>query len=107
MRVMAAAAAYWAAIFALGFVLGTVRVLWLAPLVGLLAATALELPVMLAASWWTAGRILRGFGVARGGAALLGQSLAAWLAGLTAPHALLGLAGQVGFALIPWWRARR
>ena len=34
---------YLAAIFALGFVLGTIRTLWLAPAVGHLAAVALEL----------------------------------------------------------------
>lgn len=127
MQVGKAAAAYWAIIFALGFVLGTVRVVWLAPAVGLLPATALELPVMLGASWWAAGRVLRRFGIMGGGAALamgalafalllgaecglavvlLGESPGAWLAGLAVPHALLGLAGQVMFALIPWWRAR-
>ncbi len=127
MQVSKAAAAYWAIIFALGFVLGTVRVMWLAPAVGLLPATAMELPVMLGASWWAAGRVLRRFGMASGGEALamgalafalllgaecalavvlVGQSPGAWLAGLAAPHAALGLAGQVVFAFIPWWRAR-
>src|SRR5690606_39056760 len=52
--ILHAALAYWAAIFALGFVLGTVRTLWLAPAVGELAAVALELPVMLGASAWAA-----------------------------------------------------
>jgi hypothetical protein len=127
MQVGKAAAAYWAVIFALGFVLGTVRVLWLAPTVGLLPATALELPVMLGASWWAAGRVLRRFGIAGGAetlamgalafalllgaecalaVVLIGQSAGAWIAGLAEPHAALGLAGQVAFALIPWWRAR-
>lgn len=127
MQVGKAAAAYWAIIFALGFGLGTVRVLWLAPALGLLPATALELPVMLGASWWAAGRVLRRCGIASGAEALamgvlafalllgaecalavvlIGQSPGTWLAGLAAPHAALGLAGQAVFALIPWWRAR-
>lgn len=122
-----AAIAYWALVFALGFVLGTVRVLWLAPLVGLLPATALELPVMLAASWWVAGRLIRRFGIAgsaealaMGGMAfalligsecllafaLSGQAPGDWLASLAEPHALLGLGGQAVFALIPWLRVR-
>ncbi|KPQ34254.1 MAG: hypothetical protein HLUCCX21_01485, partial [Porphyrobacter sp. HL-46] len=112
MRLGLAAIAYWAMVFALGFVLGTVRVLWLAPLVGLLPATALELPVMLAASWWVAGRLIRRFGIAGGAEALAmgamafalllasecllavvlaGQAPVQWLAGLRQPHALLGL----------------
>ncbi|MEQ5788344.1 hypothetical protein J3454_10605 [Erythrobacter sp. NFXS35] len=120
--------AYWGIIFALGFVLGTIRTLWLAPMIGLLPATALELPLMLAASWIAAGWLIRRFGIGTGGEALAmgalafallmlaecalavvlaGQSPAQWLAGFGEPHALLGLAGQVVFALIPWWRAGR
>lgn len=122
-----AALAYWGIVFALGFVLGTVRVLWLAPLVGLLPATALELPVMLAASWIAAGWVTRRFGIAGAGEALAtgglafalllaaecalgaatGQTPAQWLAGLRQPHALLGLAGQAVFAVLPWWRTRQ
>lgn len=128
MRVARAAPAYFGIVFALGFVLGTLRVGWLAPRVGMMAATALELPVMLAASWWAAGWLVRRFGIAGAGEALaagglafallmaaecalavgmMGQTPAQWLAELRQPHALLGLAGQVLFALMPWWRARR
>jgi hypothetical protein len=39
--------------------------------------------------------------------AMMGQTPAQWLADLRQPHALLGLAGQVIFAAMPWWRARR
>jgi len=122
-----AAVAYWAVVFTLGFVLGTVRVLWLAPQVGLMPATALELPVMLAASWLASGWLVRRFGLAGAREALaaglaafallmvaecalavtmMGQTPAQWLAGLRQPHALLGLAGQIVFALMPWWRMR-
>jgi hypothetical protein len=109
-------------------VLGTVRVLWVIPLVGLMPATLLELPIILAASWLAAGWLVRRFGIAGGGEALAvgalafailmaaecalagvltGQTPAQWLADLRQPHALLGLAGQVVFALMPWWRVRR
>lgn len=128
MRIASAAIVYWAMVFALRFVLGTVRVLWVIPLVGLMPATLLELPIILAASWLAAGWLVRRFGIAGGGEALAvgalafailmaaecalagvltGQTPAQWLADLRQPHALLGLAGQVVFALMPWWRVRR
>ena len=127
MTILRAAIAYWAVVFALGFVLGTVRVLWLAPLVGLLPATLIELPVMLGASWLASGWLLRRFGIAGGGEALaagllafallmaaecalgvgmMGLTVGQWLADFGQPHAAVGLAGQIVFALMPWWRAR-
>jgi hypothetical protein len=121
--VVRAGLAYAGLVFAAGFVLGTVRVLALAPAVGPLAAVALELPVMLALSWIAARIVLARLPVpARPGprlamgavalAALLGaeaalgvlgfgQSLAAWAAGLVTPEGMLGLAGQGLFALLP------
>ena len=123
-----AAIAYWAVVFALGFVLGTVRTLWLAPAIGLVPATLAELPVMLAASWWASGLLVRRFAIATAGAGLvmgglafallmaaecalavglIGQTPGEWLGGLGQPHALLGLAGQVVFALMPWRRVQR
>ena len=128
MRVVTGAAAYWGIIFALGFVLGTVRVLWVIPRVGLIPATLLELPIILAASWFAAGWIVRRFAIESGrealvlgvlafailiaaecalAAALAGETPAQWLAGLRQPHALLGLAGQMVFAVMPWWQIQR
>lgn len=128
MRIIGAAVAYWAVVFALGFVLGTVRVLWVIPRVGLVPATLLELPLILAASWFAARWLVRRFAIASPrdalvvgalafallmmaecalAAALLRQTPAQWLAGLHKPHALLGLAGQVVFSLMPWWRVQR
>ncbi len=46
-RILKAAAYYFAAVFGAGFVLGTVRVLWLAPQLGARAAELLETPIML------------------------------------------------------------
>lgn len=127
-RIAILALAYWAAIFALGFALGTVRTLWLAPALGDVMAVAAELPVMLAASWLVAARLLARGPVGSGSAALAmglialvlllgaeaalaallaGQSIAQWLAGMAQPAGALGLAGQIAFALIPLavWRS--
>jgi len=49
---------YWAAVFLIGFVLGTLRVLFVAPSVGETAAVLAEMPFMLAASWAGARRIV-------------------------------------------------
>jgi hypothetical protein len=59
LRVVEAASAYFAAVFALGFVLGTLRVVYAAPAVGEFAATSLEVPLMLTASWVLCGVVLR------------------------------------------------
>lgn len=115
-------------IFALGFVLGTVRVLWGAAALGEGAFILIEAPVMLLASWLAARWLVARFGVARGGPALamgalafallMGAELALgvvafgdtpreWLAGIFRAPALYGLIGQIGFALMPWLAAAR
>lgn len=130
MGLLRAALAYFLPVFALGFVLGTVRTLWLAPMLGEVAAVAAELPVMLGASWLLARRTVRRHALTRGGAALAvgliafallllaelalamtlaGQTPADWAAALIRPAGALGLAGQALFALLPAlaWRTRR
>lgn len=123
-----AGALYFALVFAAGFVLGAIRTLLLAPRVGDFAAVAIELPVMLAISWVACGAVLRwvrpGQGIAVRAVmglvafvllmvaelalslALGAPSVAAWLAGLTSAPGLLGLAGQVAFAIFPMIRQR-
>lgn len=64
-RVVRAAFAYFVSVFALGFGLGTIRVLILAPAVGEWWATIIELPIMLGASWLFCGWSLRHFSVPR------------------------------------------
>ncbi len=118
-----AAVPYFLAVFAVGFVLGTLRVLVLAPALGAVAAVALEVPLMLVVAWyasrWAVARhrvpAREGPRLAMGGFAFallmaaelmlgvwgFGQSLAGILAGYVMPEGMLGLAGQVAFALVP------
>ena len=57
--ILAPAARYAAAVFAAGFLLGTLRVLWLVPRFGPTAAVALELPLILAVSWIACRHVAR------------------------------------------------
>lgn len=114
---------YFALVFAVGFLLGTLRVLALAPMLGELGAVLVELPVMLAASWiicrWLI-RLLRVPGdvparLAMGGGAfvfliaaeialsvwLFGNSVSQHFANYLTAHGALGLAGQIAFAAFP------
>lgn len=119
----AAAASYAATVFAAGFLLGTIRVLVVAPALGEVAAVLAELPPMLAvsavAALWAVRRhavpATVGARLAMGALAFallmaaeialgilaFGQSLASVLGALLRPAGLLGLAGQAAFALMP------
>ena len=119
-HVVKSALAYLLPVFALAFCLGALRVTLIAPQIGALAAVALEVPVVLALSWAIAGRVLRRWPLGRtgrlamGGLAFLGLmllELATALAfgtsvprifgDMATPAGMLGLAGQIGFGLIP------
>jgi hypothetical protein len=125
MNIFKAGSAYFALIFSLGFVLGTVRVLAVIPRIGEFAATLLELPLILTASWFvsgwliskmriapdTASRLLMGaaaFGLTMIAEPLLGlsfgRSLPEQWAALLRPAGFAGLAGQALFGLMPWIR---
>jgi hypothetical protein len=56
--------AYFLIVFAIGFVLGTVRVLVVAPQFGATHAVLIELPIMLTASWIACAWLVRRFKVA-------------------------------------------
>ncbi len=117
-RLVPAALAYVLPVFAVAFVLGALRVTLVAPQTGPLAAVALELPLVLALSWAVAGRVLRrwpqtprlGMGLASflilmllelATALAFGQAPRQFLAAMATPPGALGLAGQIGFGLIP------
>jgi hypothetical protein len=122
-RILDEAARYVAAVFAAGFVLGTVRTLWIAPALGPTAAVALEAPAMLAVSWlawrWVrradpapqtlADRVAVGalaFAVLMLAETVLAvtlfhRTLAEHLASFATLAGAIGLAAQLGFAAIP------
>lgn len=115
---------YFTAVFAAGFVLGTIRTLVLIPALGEMGAVLVELPVILAAAWAICGQILRSRRLAAAEAAAMGATafvllmlgeagLSVWLAGRTLgdhlalyvqPAHLIGLAGQLVFAAFPLLR---
>ena len=122
-RLLAPALAYTLTVFALGFVLGTLRVLIVAPRFGPTPAVLLELPIMLAASFLIARWAVRRWHVpAQTGPralmgvlafallmlcelavslTLFGNSLSEHLAGYTQARAWPGLAAQAVFAAMP------
>ena len=121
MRGIRLGAVYFAAVFTVGFVLGTIRTLVLVPRLGEPGAVAAELPVILAAAWIICGRLVRDRGLTRPEAAgtgaiafvllmlaeaalsvvLSGRTLTGHLALYGEPAHLLGLAGQIAFASFP------
>jgi hypothetical protein len=124
-QVIRAAGLYFALVFGAGFVLGTIRVLWLAPAVGTRTAELFEMPIMLgviilAARWVTqhiqapptaSNRLSMG-GMALTMVLALDFTVVLWMRGLsfaqyietfdpvagTAYFVMLGL-----FALMPWF----
>ncbi|MDZ4307251.1 hypothetical protein [Allopontixanthobacter sp.] len=117
-----AAGSHFALIFLLGFALGTLRVIWMAPMMGEVAAVLAELPVMLAASYFAARWLTRRFDITSSGDAALmggtafallmlaeailsralsGTGIAEWFAALFAVPGIYGLAGQIGFGVMP------
>lgn len=129
-RTLLAALVYFGLAFALGFALGVVRTLTLAaaPGIGRLAAVAVEIPIMLAGCWGICGAVVRRMNVPVGwrprlamgttafivlqtaevllGEIMLGRSLTAQVAAFAEPAGALGLAGQIGFAVLPLFVGR-
>jgi hypothetical protein len=123
--------AYFALAFALGFVLGTARTIFIQNVPGAsrLLGVLIELPIMLSASWFLCRTVIRRFAVAptvvaravMGGLALALLLLAELLVGALlfgrrpgehfalyrdASYAL-GLAAQIAFALMPLAQLRQ
>jgi hypothetical protein len=121
--IVIAALEYFAIAFFAGVGLGTARTVVFAPMIGKLLATTIELPVMLAICWWACGYVLAKNYVSPSlvprvlmgalalvlllvaetcfGLIFLGQSLQAQFALYQTAPALLGLCGQLAFAVIP------
>ena len=114
---------YFAIVFAIGFILGTIRVLLVAPTIGELAAVLIELPLMLIASWIVCSALISRYRVApafldrftMGASAfvllmaaelalsiyLFGSPVESTVAGYLTAQGMAGLGGQVLFALFP------
>ena len=115
--------AYFGCVFGVGFALGVVRTVLVAPLLGDTVAVALELPIILALAWFICRWLTRRFevparlspralmGVIAFALLMAGEvTISLLLAGRSltehvqlyqeASH-ILGLAGQIAFALFP------
>lgn len=121
--------ACFALVFCAGFALGMLRVIVVAPRIGELDAVLVELPLMLALSWFACRWAIARFGVASemqmraamGASALLlllaaetmvgmmgmGRDLASQLATYRTTTAQLGLAAQLLFGAMPLLMLRR
>lgn len=124
-----AGVAYFALVFAAGFVLGTIRTLLLAPHIGPFAAVVVELPLMLAIAWFICRWLVERFAVGDARAerlvmgviafvlllaaelvlslSLFGGTVVGFVASLGTPEGAAGLAGQVAFAAMPLVVRRR
>lgn len=127
---LSAGLAYFALVFALGFGLGILRTLLLPDASGgdRLIAVAIELPILIAASWFVCAHLIRRAAVDRtlgaralmGGAAFVllmlaefalgavfaGRSVGEHLALYREPSYALGLVAQIGFGLMPLLQLR-
>jgi hypothetical protein len=125
-QALKAGAIYFALMFAIGCVLGSVRVLLVAPRLGEVRAVLLELTVMLGLSWVVVGWLVRRFAVPRKLGARLAMGILAFVLLIAAETVLaafgfrrtlaeqaasyetvagaMGLAGQMLFALFPLLR---
>ena len=121
-RALKAGLIYFLIVFAIGFVLGAARVLWVAPHLGVTMAVSLEVPLMLAASWIVCKAILARRSPGRGMSARLLMGASAFLflqvaelglsvalgrtptqhfAGYVTGAGVIGLAAQLGFGVMP------
>jgi hypothetical protein len=122
-RAVVAGATYFLALFAIGFVLGTLRVVFVTPLVGPFFATLAELPLMLAAAFVICRKVIMHWRVPSKsslrwlmvfwflallftfetlfGWALFARTLAEQWNAMQTPAGLLGVTGQIIAASFP------
>jgi len=93
MRTLKASVLYFAVVFGAGFILGPIRILWIAPRLGTRTAELLEAPVMLAISIVAAQWIVRKLAVSPTTSSRLGMGIIA-----------LGLMLTAEFTLVLWLR---
>jgi hypothetical protein len=118
-----AGVAYAVTVFAIGFLLGTARVLLLAPRVGQTIAVSVEAPIILTASWYVSSVLMKRLAVGAEistrilvgvvafatlmileiglSISLFHRPMGEYLAGLRSPAGAIGLAAQVCFATFP------
>lgn len=122
-RALKAGLAYFLVVFALAFAMGMLRVLVLVPRIGEVPAVLIEVPLIVAASWWVCGRAAARWQVGpataerllMGGLAFTLLMATEWALSVTAfgrpscqfvqalltPAGAIGLSGQGLFALMP------
>ena len=122
-QVLGSAVVYFAVVFVAAFALGALRVTAIAPRLGELMAVLIEVPIVLGLSWFVCSRVVRYFEVpnawaprlAMGTVAFLllmiaepgiavfgfGSTLSNYFAAFKSTAAIIGLLGQIAFALIP------
>jgi hypothetical protein len=122
-RGLKAAVIYFATVFAVGFVFGSIRVLFVVPRIGVLLAVMIELPLILRVSWVACGWCVRRYCVpatpasrlTMGGIAFMltmaaefglssfgfNRTIADHLEAYKHAPGILGLLAQIGFALFP------
>lgn len=123
-----AGTAYFLVLFALGFALGTVRILIVAPAIGEFAAILAEVPIMISAAYFLCRWILRRWHIPNDrairaamtgwflillasfetlfGALLFGRTVADQWSALGAPAGMLGLTAQIFAALLPMFKSQ-
>jgi hypothetical protein len=113
---------YFVLVFAAGFIIGVIRISLVVPAIGEFRAVALELPFILSWSWIVCRWLLRCLLIDRMPSRLImgtsafaclmaaefatftlltGQAPADWVARFEQPAQILGLVGQIAFALFP------
>ena len=122
-KLLASAAVYFGLVFAAAFALGALRVTVVVPRLGTLMAVLIEVPIVLGISWIVCRQVVRLFDVpsewlprlvmgilafillmiAEPAIAIFGfgRSLAQYLGEFQSTAGLIGLLGQIAFALIP------
>ena len=122
-KLLASAAVYFGLVFAAAFALGALRVTVVVPRLGTLMAVLIEVPIELGISWFVCSQVVRFFDVpsewrprlvmgilafmllmiAEPAIAIFGfgRSLIQYFGEFRSTAGLIGLLGQIAFALVP------